>query len=108
MHFASEINLDSFFLPLFDSFKTKGNLTKHMKSKAHFKKCTELGISPAQMLIDEEQNDYDDGDRSSRGNMSSRGNEGSRPESEDDDNESDDDGDDESSEGKLKSPCALM
>lgn len=70
-----------------------------MKSKAHFKKCTELGISPDAMLMDDEQNDYDDGDRS-RGNMSSRGNEGSRPESEDDDNESDDDGDDESSEGK--------
>lgn len=26
------------------SFKTKGNLTKHMKSKAHYKKCIELGI----------------------------------------------------------------
>ena len=25
------------------SFKTKGNLTKHMKSKAHSKKCVELG-----------------------------------------------------------------
>lgn len=28
------------------SFKTKGNLTKHMKSKSHAKKCEELGISP--------------------------------------------------------------
>ncbi|XP_021194026.3 uncharacterized protein LOC110378909 [Helicoverpa armigera] len=28
------------------SFKTKGNLTKHMKSKAHYKKCCELGINP--------------------------------------------------------------
>ena len=27
------------------SFKTKGNLTKHMKSKAHSRKCCELGIS---------------------------------------------------------------
>lgn len=26
------------------SFKTKGNLTKHMKSKTHYKKCVELGI----------------------------------------------------------------
>ncbi|KAM9308774.1 zinc finger protein 40 [Gastrophryne carolinensis] len=26
------------------SFKTKGNLTKHMKSKAHSKKCMDLGI----------------------------------------------------------------
>lgn len=69
-----------------------------MKSKAHFKKCTELGISPDAMLIDDEQSEFDD--TGSRGNMSSRGNEGSRPESEDDDNESDDDGDDESSDGK--------
>ena len=28
------------------AFKTKGNLTKHMKSKTHHKKCVELGISP--------------------------------------------------------------
>nr|XP_033790558.1 zinc finger protein 40 isoform X2 [Geotrypetes seraphini] len=27
------------------SFKTKGNLTKHMKSKAHGKKCLDMGIS---------------------------------------------------------------
>lgn len=27
------------------SFKTKGNLTKHMKSKTHYKKCIELGLS---------------------------------------------------------------
>ncbi|XP_038051421.1 zinc finger protein 40-like isoform X2 [Patiria miniata] len=29
------------------AFKTKGNLTKHMKSKAHSKKCTKNGISPS-------------------------------------------------------------
>lgn len=28
------------------SFKTKGNLTKHMKSKSHAKKCEELGVCP--------------------------------------------------------------
>uniref|UniRef100_A0AAY4A9E5 Transcription factor HIVEP3 n=1 Tax=Denticeps clupeoides TaxID=299321 RepID=A0AAY4A9E5_9TELE len=27
------------------AFKTKGNLTKHMKSKAHGKKCQEMGVS---------------------------------------------------------------
>lgn len=27
----------------------KGNLTKHMKSKAHLKKCLELGVSPMNM-----------------------------------------------------------
>ncbi|XP_038626709.1 zinc finger protein 40 isoform X2 [Tachyglossus aculeatus] len=34
------------------SFKTKGNLTKHMKSKAHSKKCVDLGVSIG--LIDDQ------------------------------------------------------
>lgn len=39
------------------SFKTKGNLTKHMKSKAHHKKCVELGIVPVPITIDDAQID---------------------------------------------------
>lgn len=39
------------------SFKTKGNLTKHMKSKAHQKKCIEMGIVPVPVYIDESQID---------------------------------------------------
>lgn len=35
------------------SFKTKGNLTKHMKSKAHYKKCMELGIVPVPTVVDD-------------------------------------------------------
>lgn len=35
------------------SFKTKGNLTKHMKSKAHYKKCMEMGIVPVPTMVDE-------------------------------------------------------
>ena len=35
------------------SFKTKGNLTKHMKSKAHHKKCLELGIFPIPTAVDD-------------------------------------------------------
>ena len=35
------------------SFKTKGNLTKHMKSKAHHKLCTELGLDPVPTAVDE-------------------------------------------------------
>ncbi|KAF4523486.1 hypothetical protein B566_EDAN004555 [Ephemera danica] len=35
------------------SFKTKGNLTKHMKSKAHYKKCVELGIVPVPTIVDD-------------------------------------------------------
>ncbi|CRK95598.1 CLUMA_CG009057, isoform A [Clunio marinus] len=42
------------------SFKTKGNLTKHMKSKAHFKKCSELGISPIPTMPDDDANEFDD------------------------------------------------
>merc|ERR1719193_673411 len=36
------------------SFKTKGNLTKHMKSKAHSKKCVELGIVPVPTQADDD------------------------------------------------------
>ena len=39
------------------AFKTKGNLTKHMKSKAHHKKCVELGISPVPLTMEEAQDD---------------------------------------------------
>ena len=34
-------------------FKTKGNLTKHMKSKSHLKKCMDLGIYPVPMEVDD-------------------------------------------------------
>ncbi|KAM4538803.1 zinc finger protein 40 isoform 2-T2 [Odontesthes bonariensis] len=43
------------------SFKTKGNLTKHMKSKAHRKKCMEMGVPEAAI---EDQDAEDSGDRS--------------------------------------------
>ncbi|KAM8840134.1 zinc finger protein 40 isoform 2-T5 [Spinachia spinachia] len=46
------------------SFKTKGNLTKHMKSKAHSKKCLEMGVPEG--LI-EDQDAEDSGDRSQGG-----------------------------------------
>ncbi|XP_053382624.1 uncharacterized protein LOC128549602 [Mercenaria mercenaria] len=39
------------------SFKTKGNLQKHMKSKSHYKKCLDLGLSPVPTAIDESQID---------------------------------------------------
>ncbi len=40
-------------------FQTKGNLTKHMKSKVHQRKCFELGIVPVPMTVDESQLDPD-------------------------------------------------
>jgi len=48
------------------AFKTKGNLTKHMKSKAHHKKCVELGISPVPTSVEDSMHDggYSDQDGS--------------------------------------------
>ncbi|GCC30050.1 hypothetical protein chiPu_0008494 [Chiloscyllium punctatum] len=42
------------------SFKTKGNLTKHMKSKAHSKKCMEMGVAVAPF---EDQDTDETGDK---------------------------------------------
>ena len=48
------------------AFKTKGNLTKHMKSKAHSKKCIKNGISPTDECCMEHQfSDADDEDTDS-------------------------------------------
>ncbi|XP_063307793.1 zinc finger protein 40 isoform X1 [Pelobates fuscus] len=38
------------------SFKTKGNLTKHMKSKAHSKKCMDMGV-PVGPIDDQDTDD---------------------------------------------------
>ncbi|NXN54568.1 ZEP1 protein, partial [Rynchops niger] len=43
------------------SFKTKGNLTKHMKSKAHSKKCMDLGVSVG--LIDDQDGEEEFGEK---------------------------------------------
>ncbi|XP_025412771.1 gastrula zinc finger protein xFG20-1-like isoform X3 [Sipha flava] len=69
------------------SFKTKGNLTKHMKSKAHFKKGVELDLNP--MPIDDiKQFDSEDMEDYSEDNM-------------DDDDDIDDEDDDEEAVDKL-------
>ncbi|XP_033640958.1 zinc finger protein 40-like [Asterias rubens] len=48
------------------AFKTKGNLTKHMKSKAHSKKCIKNGLSPMDESCMEHQfSDADDEDTDS-------------------------------------------
>lgn len=52
------------------SFKTKGNLTKHMKSKAHYKKCTELGLNPWPATIDDDSCLDDDHEDSSMASSS--------------------------------------
>jgi TATA-binding protein-associated factor Taf7 len=72
-----------------------------MKSKAHFKKCSELGINPDTLMIEYERNEFlEDEKRRHENTLNGRETE-SRPDSEEDDNESDDD-DDESSEGKRR------
>jgi human immunodeficiency virus type I enhancer-binding protein len=69
-----------------------------MKSKAHFKKCSELGLNPIPTMPDDDVNDMDE---KSRGLMNGC-DDMRRDDSETEDNESDDDGDDESGdEGKI-------
>ncbi|KAM6176647.1 zinc finger protein 40 isoform 2-T2 [Erethizon dorsatum] len=72
------------------SFKTKGNLTKHMKSKAHSKKCVDLGVSVA--LIDEQ--DTEESDEKQRFSYERSGcdpEESDGPDEDDNENEEDDD-----------------
>ncbi|XP_021116304.1 zinc finger protein 40 isoform X2 [Heterocephalus glaber] len=71
------------------SFKTKGNLTKHMKSKAHSKKCVDLGVSVA--LIDEQ--DTEESDEKQRFSYERSGydpEESDGPDEDDNENEEDD------------------
>lgn len=67
-----------------------------MKSKAHFKKCSELGINPIPTMPDDETNDYDDdASEKNRGSFNGREND-SRYGSETEENDSEDEIDDES------------
>ncbi|KAL0961971.1 hypothetical protein UPYG_G00334030 [Umbra pygmaea] len=75
------------------SFKTKGNLTKHMKSKAHSKKCLEMGVSAGLDDIDAE----DSGDRSQVGSTDHPDSDGDDSEGADDDNEDDNEEEEEDS-----------
>nr|XP_051711072.1 zinc finger protein 40 isoform X3 [Oryctolagus cuniculus] len=71
------------------SFKTKGNLTKHMKSKAHSKKCVDLGVSVG--LIDEQ--DTEESDEKQRFSYERSGydlEESDGPDEEENENEDDD------------------
>ncbi|EGV92891.1 zinc finger protein 40 isoform X2 [Cricetulus griseus] len=71
------------------SFKTKGNLTKHMKSKAHSKKCVDLGVSVG--VIDEQ--DPEESDEKQRFGYERSGydpEESDGPDEDDNDNEEDD------------------
>uniref|UniRef100_H0X738 Zinc finger protein 40 n=1 Tax=Otolemur garnettii TaxID=30611 RepID=H0X738_OTOGA len=80
------------------SFKTKGNLTKHMKSKAHSKKCVDLGVSVG--LIDEQ--DTEESDEKQRFGCERSGYDLEESDGPDeDDNENEDDDEDSQTESVL-------
>ncbi|KAJ8334891.1 hypothetical protein SKAU_G00405300, partial [Synaphobranchus kaupii] len=86
------------------SFKTKGNLTKHMKSKAHSKKCMEMGVS----LGSVDDQDIDDaGERSQTGSTDRPGSDGEDSdgvEDEDNDGEDEDEEDSQAESGLSTTP----
>ncbi|XP_060045341.1 zinc finger protein 40 [Erinaceus europaeus] len=80
------------------SFKTKGNLTKHMKSKTHSKKCMDLGVSVG--LIDEQ--DTEESDEKQRFSYERSGYDLEESDGPDeDDNDNDDDDEDSQAESVL-------
>uniref|UniRef100_A0A8C6WHE0 Zinc finger protein 40 n=1 Tax=Neogobius melanostomus TaxID=47308 RepID=A0A8C6WHE0_9GOBI len=86
------------------SFKTKGNLTKHMKSKAHSKKCLEMGV-PDGVIDDQEAEDS--GDHSHVGSADRPDSDDSdAPDDEDDPEEEEDDSQAESGLSTNPSVCA--
>ncbi|XP_037650098.1 zinc finger protein 40 [Sebastes umbrosus] len=86
------------------SFKTKGNLTKHMKSKAHSKKCTEMGV-PAGLI--EDQDAEDSGDRSqvsSADRQDSDGDDSDGPDDEENDDNEEEEEDSQAESGLSTNP----
>ncbi|XP_077362618.1 zinc finger protein 40 isoform X2 [Festucalex cinctus] len=80
------------------SFKTKGNLTKHMKSKAHSKKCMEMGVPNG---LSEDQDAEDSGDRSQVSSVDRQDSDGD--DSEGPDEEENDDNDEEEDDSQAES-----
>ncbi|KAM8967340.1 zinc finger protein 40 [Pelodytes ibericus] len=79
------------------SFKTKGNLTKHMKSKAHSKKCMDMGVAVGP--VDDQDTD-DSGDRPKYSGERS-GFDADDSDAEDDDNDNEDEDEDSQAESGL-------
>ncbi|KAF6719901.1 Zinc finger protein 40 [Oryzias melastigma] len=80
------------------SFKTKGNLTKHMKSKAHRKKCMEMGVPEGAM---EDQDAEDSGDRSQLSGADRQDSDGDDSDGPDDDDNDEEEEDDSQAESGL-------
>ncbi|KAM9573068.1 zinc finger protein 40 isoform 2-T7 [Guaruba guarouba] len=81
------------------SFKTKGNLTKHMKSKAHSKKCMDLGVSVA--LIDDQDGEEEFGEKQRFGYDRSGYDVEESDGADEDENDNDDDDEDSQAESVL-------
>ncbi|XP_076865628.1 zinc finger protein 40 [Brachyhypopomus gauderio] len=84
------------------SFKTKGNLTKHMKSKAHSKKCMEMGVA---IGIIEDPDTEDSGGRAGGADRpDSDGDDSDGPDDEDNDGEEEDEDDSQAESGLSATP----
>ncbi|KAI5629377.1 zinc finger protein 40 isoform X2 [Silurus asotus] len=87
------------------SFKTKGNLTKHMKSKAHSKKCMEMGVAIG--VIEDHDTEDSGGDHGRTGNadrQDSDGDDSDGPDDEDNDGEEEDEEDSQAESGLSATP----
>ncbi|XP_061885548.1 zinc finger protein 40 [Entelurus aequoreus] len=80
------------------SFKTKGNLTKHMKSKAHSKKCLEMGVPN---VLTEDQDAEDSGDRSQVSSADRQDSDGDDSDGPDEDDNEDEEEEDSQAESGL-------
>ncbi|KAM6974586.1 zinc finger protein 40 isoform 1-T2 [Tautogolabrus adspersus] len=86
------------------SFKTKGNLTKHMKSKAHSKKCMEMGV-PAGLIEDQDAEDSGDpGQLSSADRQDSDGDDSDGPDDEENDDNEEEEEDSQAESGLSTNP----
>ncbi|NXN06521.1 ZEP1 protein, partial [Indicator maculatus] len=81
------------------SFKTKGNLTKHMKSKAHSKKCMDLGVSVG--IIDDQDGEEEFGEKQRFGYDRSGYDVEESDGADEDDNDNEDDDEDSQAESVL-------
>lgn len=79
------------------SFKTKGNLTKHMKSKAHSKKCLEMGVPEG---LTDDQDAEDSGDRSHVGSADRQDSDGDDSDGPDDEENDDNEEEEEDSQAE--------
>uniref|UniRef100_A0A3Q1HM31 Uncharacterized protein n=1 Tax=Anabas testudineus TaxID=64144 RepID=A0A3Q1HM31_ANATE len=85
------------------SFKTKGNLTKHMKSKAHIKKCMEMGV-PEGLIDDQDAEDSDRSQLSSTDHQDSDGDESDGPDDEENDDNEEEEEDSQAESGLSTNP----